>query len=141
MNSFIKACEVWVPDTTGGVLELAGGLFGSATAFAAVSRTLCFGRGEGLPGRCWDEGRPIVLKQLADSYFRRAAAARDAGIHCAVAVPVFLREELRAVLVLFCGRADDAPARSSCGTTIRGSAPTCSCSTAISVPTVRHSRR
>ena len=107
MNSFIKACEVWTPCPDGSMLEFADGLFGDATAFAELSRAMCFGRGEGLPGRAWDEGRPIVLRPLAASTFRRTAAARDAGIHCAVALPVFLQDELSAVLVLFCGKADD----------------------------------
>lgn len=103
MNSFIKACEVWTPSDDRSMLEFSSGLFGQATAFAAVSRAMCFGRGEGLPGRAWDQGRPIVLNQLSGSYFRRAAAAAAADIHCAVAMPIFLRDELSAVLVLFCG--------------------------------------
>lgn len=106
MNSFIKACEVWTPTPDDSMLEFSSGLFGAATAFGAQSRSMCFGRGEGLPGRAWDEGKPIMLKQLSGTYFRRGAAAEAAGIRCAVAMPVFVDDHLNAVLVFFCGDAE-----------------------------------
>jgi GAF domain len=105
MNSFIKACEVWTPTPDASMLEFGAGLFGTATAFGNITRGMCFGRGEGLPGRAWDEGRPIVLKDLQHSYFRRGAAAAAAGIHAAVALPIFTEDRLSAVLVLFCADA------------------------------------
>ena len=43
-------------------LEYGGGLYGQATRFAVLSRKLCFGRGEGLPGKAWEQGRPLLLK-------------------------------------------------------------------------------
>jgi hypothetical protein len=103
MNTLIKAVEVWLPTPDRSLLEFGGGLFGSATGFGASSRAMCFGRGEGLPGRAWFDARPIVLKQLEGSYFRRADAAREAGYTCAIAVPVFVVEQLNAVVVFFCG--------------------------------------
>ncbi|MBT9597418.1 MAG: GAF domain-containing protein [Vitreoscilla sp.] len=103
MKTFIRVAEVWVPSADGHVLELAGGLFDGAPAFGAISRTLCFGRAEGLPGRAWDEGRPVLLRQIEGSYFRRIAAARAAGLSAAVALPIFLGETLTSVVVLLCG--------------------------------------
>lgn len=105
MKTFIRVIEYWVPGDDGSLLEFGGGLFGTATRFAAASRDLCFGRGEGLPGQAWEAGHPIVLKQLEGSYFRRAAAAKAEGLTCGIAVPIFKGEAL-AVLVIFCG--DDA---------------------------------
>ncbi|HEX3141672.1 MAG TPA: GAF domain-containing protein [Rhizobacter sp.] len=106
MNTLIKAVEVWLPTADRSLLEFGGGLFGAAIGFGASSRGMCFGRGEGLPGRAWFDGRPIVLKQLEGSYFRRAEAAREAGYTCAIAVPVFVAEQLTAVMVFFCGGTD-----------------------------------
>lgn len=106
MKTFIRVTEIWLPSEDGSLLEFGGGLYGQATHFGVVSRAMCFGRGEGLPGRAWEEGHPIVLKQLEGSYFRRGAAAREAGLTCAIAVPIFAEEALRAVVVFFC--ADDA---------------------------------
>lgn len=102
-RTFIRAAEVWVPSEDGTLLELAGGLFGNAPRFGALSRTMCFGRGEGLPGRAWDDGQPRLLKQFEGSYFRRIAAAAAAGLTCGIAVPWFRDGQLLAVLVLFCG--------------------------------------
>ena len=94
MKTFIRVIEYWVPSEDGGLLGFGGGLFGSATRFAAATRELCFGRGEGLPGQAWEAGHPIVLKDLEGSYFRRAAAARAEGLTCGIAVPIFKGERL-----------------------------------------------
>ena len=64
---------------------------------------MCFGRTEGLPGRAWDEGRPAMLRRLDGPVFRRARAARAAGLTCAVAVPTFVGDTLTSVVVLLCG--------------------------------------
>jgi len=103
MKTLIQAAEVWVPDAEGHLLVLSAGLYGSAAEFGAVSRSMCFGRGEGLPGRVWEEGRPLLLKDLQGGYFLRAAAARRAGLACAAAMPVYLGDQFKAVVVFFCG--------------------------------------
>ena len=103
MNTLIKAAELWLPDADGQLLELTGGLYGAAAAFGFLSRGMCFGRGEGLPGMAWEERRPILLKDLRTGPFRRAEAARSAGLSCAVAHPVFVEDRFKAVVLLFCG--------------------------------------
>ena len=103
MKTFIRAVEYWVPDADGESLTFGGGLFGDATALADASAGLSFARGEGLPGRAWDIGRPIVLQRLEGSYFRRIEAARAAGLTCGIAVPVLRGERIAAVVVFFCG--------------------------------------
>ena len=103
MKTFVRVAEVWVPSADGTLLELAGGLFDAAPAFGALSRSMCFGRAEGLPGRAWDEGRPVMLRRLEGPVFRRAQAARAAGLTCAVAVPIFVADTLTSVVVLLCG--------------------------------------
>ena len=60
----------------------------------------------GLPGKAWAAGHPIILTKLSNSSFKRADEAKEAGLSCGVAIPVFAGEFLMAVLVLFCG--DDA---------------------------------
>jgi hypothetical protein len=103
MNTFIRVAEVWVPSEDGSLLELRDGLFDAAPAFGASSRSMCFGRAEGLPGNAWEEGRPLLLSRLEGSYFRRTAAARAAGLSCATALPIFVGERLTSVVVLLCG--------------------------------------
>jgi hypothetical protein len=103
MKTFLRVVEVWLPDADGALLEFGGGLYGNAKTLGTISRSMCFGRGEGLPGRAWDEGRPIVLKQLDAAVFRRSEQARADGITCGIALPVFQQDVLKAVIVLFCG--------------------------------------
>jgi len=102
-KTFIRIIEYWVPNTDSGLLEFGDGLFGKAASFAAITRRLCFGRGEGLPGQAWDAGHPVVLKQFKGSYFQRIAAADDEGLTCGIAVPTFIDGRLTSVTVLFCG--------------------------------------
>lgn len=107
-TSFLRAAEVWVSSADGTLLEYAAGAFGPARRFEAISAAMCFGRGEGLPGRAWDEGRPQLLRSFTDANFRRRAAAEAAGYDCAVALPVFAGGALRAVLVLYAAHAAGA---------------------------------
>jgi hypothetical protein len=106
VKTFIRVVEVWVPSADGTLLEFGSGLYGHARGFGAISQHMVFGRGEGLPGRAWESGQPIILKRLADSYFLRARAAAAEGLTCAIALPQFQREQLKSVLLIFCG--DDA---------------------------------
>jgi hypothetical protein len=101
--TFIRVVEVWVPDASGSLLELGGAWYGSATRFGAMSRQMCFGRGEGLPGQAWELQRPVVLKAFEGSAFRRTAAAHADGLSCGIALPVFDGAALKAVLLIFCG--------------------------------------
>jgi hypothetical protein len=103
-KTFIEVSEVWVPRN--GVLVHAQGNYGALEAFAAASGRESFAKGEGLPGKAWAEGRPVVLKSFDGSYFKRTEAAKEAGLTSAVAIPVFAGAELKAVLVVLC--ADDA---------------------------------
>jgi hypothetical protein len=100
---FIRATEIWVPTADRKHLVLGTGLYGPLGVFASVSEKTRFAYDEGLPGKAWATGHPIVLKDLAHSYFKRGEAARAAGLTCAVALPIFAGQFLIAVLVLFCG--------------------------------------
>lgn len=100
---FIRATEIWVPTADDKQLELGSGLYGPLSAFQAVSEQTRFGYDEGLPGKAWASRHPIVLRNLTSSYFKRGDAAAAAGLTCAVALPIFSGERLKAVIVLFCG--------------------------------------
>ncbi|MCJ2178823.1 GAF domain-containing protein [Novosphingobium album (ex Hu et al. 2023)] len=100
---FIRATEVWVPTSDGKNIDLQAGLYGDLDNFAAISRGMRFAHGEGLPGKTWQAGHPIVLKDLRNSYFRRGDAAMSDGLSCAVAVPTFADGTLKSVIVFFCG--------------------------------------
>jgi GAF domain-containing protein len=104
VNGFIRICEVWAPSRDRMQLRLVDGLYGSLGDLRAISERTTFCIGEGLPGRVWAAGRPVVLADFRDSWF--AGAPRAAGLASAVALPVFAGEYLLAVVVLICGRED-----------------------------------
>lgn len=99
-RTFIEVAEVWVPQD--GRLVHAQGSYGALDGFAEASARESFAKGEGLPGKAWAEARPVVLKAFDGSYFKRAEAAKEAGLTAAVAIPVFAGAELKAVLVVLC---------------------------------------
>lgn len=101
MKSFIRAAEIWMPAPGRSLLEFGAGAFGDVPEFGAVTRSMFFGRAEGLPGEAWEQGNPILLKQFEGSNFLRTSAAQVAGLSCAVAVPFFVMGELTAVVTLF----------------------------------------
>ena len=102
-RSFIRVTEIWAPSADGTQLELSTGLYGPLSEFRDVSKKTRFAYDEGLPGKAWASGHPIVLKNLTNSYFLRGEAAEAAGLTCAVALPIFSGDALIAVMVLFCG--------------------------------------
>lgn len=104
-KTFIQVAEVWVPEAD--KLVFGSASYGSLDAFANASRRESFTKGEGLPGKAWAKRRPIVLKKFDGSYFKRTDAAKAAGLTCAVAIPVFAEQTLKAVLVVLCGGDDD----------------------------------
>ncbi len=108
MKTFIKVVELWVPDRTRTRLEYGGGLCGGEfSEFRTLSENALFAYGEGLPGKAWASGHPIVLTKFEDSYFKRIDEAKEAGLTCGVALPVFAGEFLTAVMVLLCGDDDE----------------------------------
>ena len=104
-RTFIEVVEVWVPE--GDRLVLHSGNYGPHDGFGAVSGRESFARGQGLPGKAWAEGRPVVLKTFEGSYFRRTEAAMAAGLTAGIALPIFSGPVLKAVMVILCGDGDD----------------------------------
>ena len=106
-QTFIKATEFWLPSQDRSQLEYGGGLYGPAAHMARISREMCFGYGEGLPGRAWQTGAPVVLHSFEGSYFRRTEAALADGLTCGIALPIFMGDYLSSVAVFFCGDDED----------------------------------
>jgi signal transduction histidine kinase len=64
-----------------------------AEGLLRMNNRLRFGRGEGLPGRAWESGKVVWIADVGhDPGFWRAPAARSAGLHSALALPVSDRE-------------------------------------------------
>jgi hypothetical protein len=103
MKTFIRAAEIWTPTPDKSRLRFLDGFYGPLDQFREVSEQMTFGFDEGLPGKAWAKRHPVILKEFSNSYFMRTEAAKAAGLTCGTALPVFSGDELKAVLVLFCG--------------------------------------
>lgn len=103
MKTFIKVTEIWIPNKERTQLEFGSGLYGGLSDFKAASEQQLFAYDEGLPGKAWAAGHPIVLAKFEHSYFKRTAAAQKAGLTCGIAIPVFSGDFLMAVVVFLCG--------------------------------------
>lgn len=102
MKPFVAAVEIWVPNAQGQTLVLSSAFYGDLEEFESASAGMSFAYDEGLPGKTWADGGPIVLTDFDYSYFQRAEAAKRAGIVCGVSLPIYAGEFLHAVVVLFC---------------------------------------
>ena len=103
MKTFIKVTEIWIPGKDRTKLEFGSGLYGALTEFKAASEQQHFAYNEGLPGKAWAAGHPIMLTKFEHSYFKRTEAAKKAGLTCGIAIPIFSGEFLLAVVMFLCG--------------------------------------
>ncbi|HEY8219867.1 MAG TPA: GAF domain-containing protein [Methylobacter sp.] len=103
MKTFIKVTEIWVPTKDRARLEFSAGLYGALNEFRVASEKESFAYDEGLPGKAWAAGHPMVLTEFDHSYFKRTKSAKKAGLTCGIAIPVFSGEFLMAVVVFLCG--------------------------------------
>jgi hypothetical protein len=103
MKTFIKVIEIWVPDKERTQLEFGSGLYGALSEFKSASEQQHFSYDEGLPGKAWAKGHPIVLTRFEHSYFKRTVAAQKAGLTCGIALPIFSGDFLLAVVLFLCG--------------------------------------
>jgi signal transduction protein with GAF and PtsI domain len=72
------------------------------SVFATETEKLRLGRGEGLPGEVWFSGDTVWVEDVGkDPEFVRAGAAREDGLHAAVAFPVRHGKEVLGVLEFF----------------------------------------
>lgn len=70
--------------------------------FEEASRQRTFSKGEGLPGRVWESGKPAwVTDIIANGNFPRAALAQKVGLHAAFAFPILLADEILGVMEFF----------------------------------------
>lgn len=96
---------LWLLDKTSASMRCVESYAGTDPAhevFIEASLQRAMARGEGLPGRVWDDGRAHwILDVVSDDNFPRASAAEKAGLHSAFAFPIFNEEETLGVIEFF----------------------------------------
>jgi PAS domain S-box-containing protein len=76
---------------------------GAVNEFEEITRSTCFKKGEGLPGRIWNTGEPARINYIpGDPNFPRASVALKDGINSAFGFPVLLGDEVLGVLEFLC---------------------------------------
>ena len=95
-----RAFEVWSPDVNGNLRLQQSAYSADLATFAAESRGHTFAPGEGLPGRAYQSGLPVVLGNIQVGPFVRHRAAEQAGLNVGVAIPIHDGKETIAVVVL-----------------------------------------
>ncbi len=94
----------------GSVLAIGGGTYGPHAEFRDASIQRRFTRGEGLPGRIWETGRPWVLSHFRDgSGFQRYEAAVNCKLGAGIGIPVVRRRRVHAIFVLLFGEPTEMP--------------------------------
>lgn len=75
--------------------------------FVAASRATRLGRGQGMIGHVWQQGRPIWVPDVSqDTGLMRAAPAARAGLRTAIALPIAVRDQTWGVLEFFSAQAE-----------------------------------
>jgi len=107
MKNFIKATEIWVPNSDKTELFLESGVYGENKELETYSKDMIFKYNDGLPGKAWAKKQPIILTDLSESFFKRTEIVTSLGLTCAIAMPIFNGAYLNAVVVFFCGDSED----------------------------------
>ena len=102
LAGLLRAVETWTLDDRGERLTWRSGAYGELDAFRAASVDESFACGEGLPGAAWETRGPVVMHHLSAGVFKRAAAAREAGLAAGIALPCFRGDQLQGVVVFLC---------------------------------------
>jgi hypothetical protein len=97
------AIEIW--EDRDGKLVLDDGYYGNAEGLAAVSRTISFAHGQGLPGGVWAANTPILMRNLGGAgAFLRSKEAREARLETGLGVPIPVPGGKRYVLTVLSAR-------------------------------------
>jgi PAS domain S-box-containing protein len=96
---------LWMPDPAAGVLRSRAFWHeedASVSSFEAATSALTPAPGEGLPGRVWEAGEPVWIRDAAkEPNFPRAQAAVSDGLHGGIGLPLLSGGEVVGVVDFF----------------------------------------
>lgn len=91
-RNLLRCVEVWHEDSKDPDLR----------EFATMTKATTFSPGVGLPGRVWEQGKPVwVMDVTKDRNFPRAEVAAKEGLHAAFCFPIFLGDQPVGVMEFF----------------------------------------
>jgi PAS domain S-box-containing protein len=96
---------LWTPDPDGGQLRCRAVWHAEGAeveAFESATREIALARGEGLPGRVWEGGEPVWVRDAgSEPNFPRGGAAAHSGLHGGIGLPLVSGGETVGVLDFF----------------------------------------
>src|ERR1044071_4550331 len=97
--------QVWIPRPDGSCLECSPAWhynISGVREFREQSEHTTFAPNDGLPGRAWSTRQPVwSVDVIQDTNSRRGRAAKKAGLHAGLAIPIQAADEVVAVLEFF----------------------------------------
>ncbi len=97
--------EAWFPNNSNTQLDYSKAWYSTEQAllpYIELSKKYHFERGEGLPGRVWQEKKPVWIKDVQHYHdFHRSKEAIEFGIVAGIGVPVLSEKEVICIIVFF----------------------------------------
>jgi PAS domain S-box-containing protein len=96
--------NLYVTDAVDQPLKLVGGYSTDAATyrtFLEATASISFTKGTGMPGRVWQSGIAELSTELSNDAFTRFSAASEAGLACALVLPIADGKEIKAICELF----------------------------------------
>lgn len=94
-----RVFEIWDVDSAAQCLHLRRSA-GLGAATIAENAAFTYAAGEGIVGKVWSTGVPLLTDDVVEADSRRAASAKADGITSAIAIPIYVGEFLKSVLVI-----------------------------------------
>lgn len=93
--------EIWAPNEKGDGLTFQSGDCDKNPDLAANSKSAHLARREGMVGKVWLTGVPLVSENITADLTVIGSSARAAGLNAIVAMPVIEQSRLRAVITWY----------------------------------------
>lgn len=95
------AIEIWDRSANPGTFGRSAAYYGNLQCFDGASQHFQFGENMGLPGQSAQRGQPLLVSDLqTSSLFLRRSAARRAGLHAGLSLPIFAASQAEQVVTL-----------------------------------------
>ena len=109
-GSCLRGIEIWGKSEATQELTLLQSVYSDSDSFIDATEGVTFYRGEGLPGKVWNQRAPVFMHALAQPDFVRSSAARKVRIDAALGIPLFRRQHVAEVMVLLLENRDQTTA-------------------------------
>jgi hypothetical protein len=96
----LRGIEIWTPSEDESHLAIRQSCYHEAPAFGEASREYIFRRGEGLPGKIWQQRAPVFMDELITTEFPRTGIASAEGMTTAIGFPVFCEGHLDSIILI-----------------------------------------